>query len=197
MGVPMKGYVYITSSGYDPERGRDLKDPYLGPISTLGACMPNIRKQVVEGDHIFVISGRVRNVPQYVIGGFEVAEKIDALVAYTRYPDLRLQQSADGILSGNIIATPEGTQHPLDTHPAATFADRIKNYVVGRNPVALRMPEEIERGRRETTEVLRRVMRKEGVRPIDIIGRCSRLNEEQVAELNRWLLSIKSDTTRP
>jgi hypothetical protein len=193
----MKGYVYITSSGYDPEKGKDLKDPYLGPISTLGACMPNIRRQVVEGDHIFVISGRIPTAPQYIIAGFEVAEKIDALAAYARFPDLRLHQTADGLVRGNIIVTPEGTQHPLDTHAAATFANRIKNYVVGRNPIALRMPEEIARGRKETAAALRRVMHKRGAAPIDIIGRWSKLEEEQVIELNRWLLSIKNETPRP
>jgi len=36
-----KGYMYITSTGYDPERGKSINDPYLGDVPTLGACMPN------------------------------------------------------------------------------------------------------------------------------------------------------------
>src|SRR4051812_9692957 len=121
-----KGYIYITSSGYDPEKGKNLKDPYLGEPPTLGACMPNVRRQVVPGDQIFVISGKIADAPQYIVGGFEVAEKIDALAAYRRFPNLRLRQLDDGQVEGNIIVTSQGAQHPLDTH--STFTSRIQNY---------------------------------------------------------------------
>ena len=79
----MKGYIFITSSGYDPERGKHLKDPFLdGDVGSLGACMPNIRKRVQPGDHIFVVSGRIKEAPQYVVGGFEVQEKMHAAAAF-------------------------------------------------------------------------------------------------------------------
>lgn len=99
----MKGYIYITSSGYDPEQGHHLKDPYLGSIPTMGACRPDIRRRVVEGDHIFVVSGKIKDVPQYVIAGFEVDKKIDMLAAYSCFPHLRLREREDGQLTGNII----------------------------------------------------------------------------------------------
>jgi hypothetical protein len=185
-----KGYIYITSSGYDPEKGKNLNDPYLGETPTLGACMPNIRRQVIPGDHIFIISGKVPEVPQYVVGGFEVTEKIDAIAAYRRFPDLRLHRMDDGQLEGNIIVTAQGKQHPLDTHNS--FTSRIQNYIVGRNPVVLSSPYEIDRGRQETLDILRYVMNKDGAAPINIIGRCSRLNEDQVLEIHHWLLSVKA-----
>jgi hypothetical protein len=186
----MKGYIYITSTGYDPEKGKSLKDPYLGETPTLGACMPNIRRQVVPGDHIFVISGKVRGVPQYVIGGFEVAEKVHAMIAYRRFPKLRLRQADDGELEGNIIVTSQGRQHPLDTH--GSFVDRIQDYVVGRNPVALTAPHEVAKGRQETLDLLRQVLRKPGLSPINVVGRCSKLEEEQVLEIRDWLYSLKT-----
>ncbi len=75
----MIGKIFVTSSGYDPEKGKDVKDPYLGPNPSLGACRPDIREQLQRGDHLFVVSGKVRNVDQVVLGGFEIAEKISAI----------------------------------------------------------------------------------------------------------------------
>lgn len=89
--LTMKSYVYITSSGYDPEKGKYLNDPFLGTTPTLGACMPNIRRHVVPGDYIFLVSGKVPGIQQYVVAGFEVADKINALAAYQLFPHLRLK----------------------------------------------------------------------------------------------------------
>src|SRR5438552_12799562 len=99
----MVGKIFITSSGYDPEKGKQVKDPYLGPCPTLGACRPDIRKQLQKGDHIFVVSGKVPDADQFVIGGFEIAEKISASEAYLRFPHLRLSKRADGQVTGNVI----------------------------------------------------------------------------------------------
>ena len=38
----MIGKIFITSSGYDPQLGKHVKDPYLGPNASLGACRPDI-----------------------------------------------------------------------------------------------------------------------------------------------------------
>jgi hypothetical protein len=54
----MIGKIFITRSGYDPQLGKHVKDPYLGANPTLGACRPDVRRQLNEGDHIFVISGK-------------------------------------------------------------------------------------------------------------------------------------------
>ena len=69
----MVGKIFITRSGYDPQLGKHVKDPYLGPNPTLGACRPDVRKQLQQGDHIFVVSGKIPVAPQYVMGGFEIA----------------------------------------------------------------------------------------------------------------------------
>ena len=87
----MIGKIFVTSSGYDPEKGKHVKDPYLGPNPSLGACRPDIREQLQKGDHVFVVSGKVRGVDQVVLGGFEVAEKISAMEAYERFPEQRLR----------------------------------------------------------------------------------------------------------
>jgi len=79
----MVGKIFITRSGYDPQLGRHVKDPSLdGPCPTLGACRPDIRKQLDRGDHIFVISGKLPDVSQFIMGGFEIDSKIPAIEAY-------------------------------------------------------------------------------------------------------------------
>jgi len=188
----VKGYIYITSTGYDPEKGKSLNDPYLGPVPTLGACMPNIRRQVVPGDHIYLISGRVHGVQQLVIGGFEVAERLDTMIAFQRFPSLRLHLGQDGQLEGNIIVTSKGGQHPLDTHDPSSFRNRVKNYIVGRDPIVLTAPIEIARGRAETMDVLCDVIGNYGVTPIEVVGRWHRLDEQQVLEIRDWLDRVKS-----
>ncbi len=188
-----KGYIYITSSGYDPEVGKSLKDPYLGPVPTLGGCMPNIRRQVVPGDHIFVISGRVPRVQQLIMGGFEVAEKLATMMmAYERFQDLRLHRADDGEVQGNIIVNSRGRQHSLDTHDPSTFKNRIKDYVVGRDAVALTQPHEIARGRAETMSVLQEVLRKRGSTPIQVVGRWAKLDEQQALSIRDWLFTVKA-----
>ena len=185
----MKSYMHITESGYDPEKGKPIKDPYLGDLPSLGACMPNIRRLVVPGDHVFTMSGKIPGVHQFIVGGFEVAEKISALAAFRRFPEQRLHM-VDGQLTGNIIVDSRGRQHPLDHHE--NFANRVKNYLVGRDAVALSTRREIERGREETLYVLRQLLRKNGDSPIKVMGRWCRLDEQQTRELTDWLLEIKS-----
>src|SRR5687767_3679356 len=104
----MVGKIFITSSGYDPEKGKHVKDPYLGSCPTLGACRPDIRRTLQEGDQIFVVSGKVPNADQYVIGGFQIAEKISAKEAYQRFPHLRLSKLDDGQVTGNVIVNARG-----------------------------------------------------------------------------------------
>ena len=181
--------MYIGRSGYDPDKGKGINDPYLGDVPTLGACVPNIRGRVVPGDHIFFVSGKVSSVQQFVIGGFEVAEKIPATEAYARFPKLRLCLGKNGEKIGNIIVDQHGRQSPLDDHD--DFEHRIDNYIVGRDAIVLVQPNEVARGRLETLDVLRKVFRKDGPGPINVIGRCSRLDEDQIEEIRYWLLSIK------
>jgi hypothetical protein len=188
----MIGKIFITSSGYDPQLGKHVKDPYLGPIASLGACRPDLRRQVKEGDHLFVISGKLPNVSQFVIGGFEVAHKIDARQAYHLFPDRRLQLRDDGQLTGNIIVDANGTQHELDDHDPASFARRVPNYIVGTNCISLIEPEEIALGREQTLDALRRILKKTGTSPWEIVGHYgSQLTEEQVQQLCDWILSLK------
>src|SRR5258708_2405445 len=124
----MFGKLIITRSGYDPEMGRYIKDPYLGETPSIGACRPDVRRRVDVGGQIFVISGKVKDVPQVVLGGFEVAEKISAMEAFRRFPRQRLRRREDGQLVGNVIINARGKQHQLDDH--SNFAERVKNYIV-------------------------------------------------------------------
>jgi hypothetical protein len=188
----MIGKIFITSSGYDPQLGKHVKDPYLGPNASLGACRPDIRRLLNKGDHIFVISGKLPNVRQFVMGGFEVERRIGAQQAYQLFPAQRLHLRDDGQLSGNVIVDANGAQHQLDTHNAATFAARASNYIVGTNSIALVKPLEIALGREQTLDALREILKKSGGSPFELVGRFgSELTEKQVHQLREWLLSLR------
>lgn len=186
----MIGKIFVTSSGYDPEKGKDVKDPYLGPKSSLGACRPDMREKLQKGDHIFVVSGKVRNVAQFVIGGFELEEKITAIEAYERFPEQRLVLLPNGQVSGNVIVAADGKQHPLDHHNQ--FERRIQNYLVGTNTIALLTLEEIAEGRRQTLEILRDVFELKGDSIRDLMGRNRNMSEKQVLKLRAHLDAIKN-----
>jgi hypothetical protein len=158
--------------------------------------MPNIRRLVERGDFIFVVSGKVPGVQQYVVGGMRVEEKIDALAAYRRFPDNRLKRGTDGLILGNVIVTARGAQHPLDHHPSDTFAERVKNFVVGAEPVALETEREVSLGRDQTLGKLSTIFGKRGNRVIDVISRWSKLDEVQIQELLAWLQGIKATAAR-
>lgn len=147
----MFGKMFITRSGYDPSKGKHVKDPYLGPTPTLGACRPDIRAKLQKGDSIFTLSGKVPGMAQFIMGGFEIAEKISAMEAYERFPELRLRKLDNGQLTGNVIVDADGKQHELDDHN--NFERRIANYIVGTNPLLLTTPAEIADGRRLTLEI--------------------------------------------
>jgi hypothetical protein len=189
----VKGYIYITGSGADPGARKNLNDPLLfSRTPTLGACMPNIRRLVIPGDYIFVVSGKIPIFQQYVVGGFRVKEKIDALVAYERFPKNRLRTSNTGLLEGNVIVDSKGKQHPLDHHDSGTFADRINNFIVGSNPVALQTDQEVALGREQTLPKLSDVLGKRGNRVIDVMSRWARLEQSQVEDMLSWLQGIKA-----
>jgi hypothetical protein len=185
----MKGYIYTMYQGADPGHGWVLNDPIFGKVPTLGACVPNIRRNVERGDFMFVVSGKVPRERQFVVGGFQVAEKIDALAAYKRFPENRLKRAPDGTIEGNIIIQRDGTQSPLDDH--SNFENRIENYIVGRNPVVLEKPEEYQIARSRTVGKLEEIFGKPGDRVFDIIGRYRKMDEHQVKELLSWIESIK------
>ena len=189
----MTGKIFITRSGYDPQLGKHVKDPYLGPRPTLGACRPDVRRRLQKGDHLFFISGKVPGAPQYVMAGFEIDSKIDMTEAYTKFPDLRLHKLDDGQLTGNIIVDAQGHQHKLDDHRG--FERRIKDYVVGTNLLSLVSDEEIAKGRSETLEALQDILHKKGNSVIAIVGRWgSNLTEEQIIQLRDWLQSLKASS---
>lgn len=186
----MIGKIFITRHGYDPARGRHIKDPFLGDTPSIGACQPRLRKKLQKGDHLFVISGRAKGLEQFVLGGFEVERKISQLEAYEQFPEQRLHERADGQLAGNVIVDHTGKQHPLDDH--TNFENRTEDYIVGSNPIALVSDTEIMRGREETLEALQEILKKSGRRPIDIVGRGgATLNEKQIEGLRYWLARLK------
>lgn len=187
----MTSRIFVTQTGHDPEKGRYIKDPSLDGTPTLGACMPNISRQILPGDFLFAVSGKCPNVQQFIFAAFEIEEKIDHLAAYKRFPGKRLHLTPEGNVDGNIIVDALGAQHPLDHH--SNFERRIRNYLVGKNPVILRKPGEIARARVETLDVLREVSGKpDAPSAVRAIGRGGmKLNQTQTAKILRWMESLK------
>jgi hypothetical protein len=191
----VKGYIYTTGKRADPGLYNNLDDPLFGDPPTLGACMSNLREFLNPGDYIFVVSASVPVAPQYVIGGLRVAEKLDHLAAYGRFPNNRLRLDENGVVRGNIIVDQKGKQHPLDHHDPDpdSFKRRVKNFIVGDEAVALKTQKEIQLGRERTLAKLADLFNKQGNRPFDIIGRQRKLDQEQVHGLMDWLRGIKSE----
>ena len=187
----MTSVIYTCATGVDPGDGELLTDPLFGPVPTLGACVPNLRRIVERGDWIFVVSGKRKNLPQYVIGGLRVGEKIDALAAYDRFPGNRMIRDEQGVVRGNVPIDEHGRQHPLDGHPADGFERRVRNYIVGDQFLKLVTPAEVALGRDQTLNLISELRKKQGNRIIDVMGRSANLAEPEVERMLQWLRTVK------
>lgn len=185
----MKGYIYTMYQGADPGEGWEMTDPIYGKTPTLGACMPNIRRAVEKGDYIFSISGRVKNVNQYVVGGFEVDKKISALAAFKRFPQNRMKVEKDGKLSGNIIIDKNGKHLEFDYH--TNHEKRIENYIIGKDPVIIEGEKQIRKAREKTLYMLNNLFGKKEDTINKIVGRWRKLDEMQIKDLISWMNQIK------
>jgi hypothetical protein len=183
----MKGYIYRLYKGADPSEGWIFNDPIFGSPPTLGACVPNIRRVVEPDDWVFCISGRVPGYVPYVVGGFRVQEKINALEAHKRFPQYRLHKGQNGQVLGNVIVDSAGSHHPLDDH--SNFESRLDNYLVGADEVCV-SSENVERAREETLPTLSDIFKKPGNRSYDIVPRLRKLDENQVEHMRDWLADL-------
>ena len=188
----MKGYIYTMYQGADPGRGWIMNDPDIySATPSLGACVPNVRRNVEVGDYIFVVSGRSSGVRQFVVGGFKVAEKIDALAAFERFPEKRIALHDSGQIVGNVIVDKDGQQNPLDYH--GNFERRVENYIVGRDPLAFQSDGEIESSRQGSLPALRNIFDREAAESIfQVIGRWRKMDEAQIEQLLDWIKKIKN-----
>lgn len=193
----MSSYIFV-SPGSDPGAGLALVDPMLNSSRpSMGTCRPDLRRMVKPGDHIFVISGsRGRSIPQYVIGGMQIDKKLeDQLEALRSHPENSLRFNGRQ-REGNIIALPDGTQHPHDDHDKRDrekFERRIKNYILGKDPVVLESPREVEIGRDRSVNILSSIFNMPGHRMQQVVGRGRKLMNAQVDQLLRALDDIKRE----
>lgn len=175
--------------GADPGAGWEMTDPIFSKVPTLGACMPNIRKAVTQGDFIFSISGRIKGANQYIVGGFKVEEKINALVAYTRFPENRMKLIDDGSVRGNIIIDEKGNHLPFDYH--TNHEKRVENYIVGTDPVYFTTPNQIEKARKQSLDVMNMIFQKNETEISKVLGRWRKLDNKQISDLLSWMEDIK------
>ncbi|MEQ8364032.1 MAG: hypothetical protein RH948_14265 [Cyclobacteriaceae bacterium] len=190
----MKGYIYTMFQGADPGKGWAMTDPIYGAKPTLGACMPNIRRAVDVGDYIFSISGRVKNVQQFIVGGFAVEQKLNSLAAREMFPDNILHKEKDGTLRGNIIVDHNLNRLKDDYH--TNWEKRIDNYIVGTKPKFFQSQREIDEARKETLTILQDTFKRKGETVSDVIGRWRRLDEEQIHNLITWIEAVKMKSKR-
>lgn len=185
----MKGYIYTMFTGADPGLGWQMTDPIYGKTPTLGACMPNVRRAVEIGDYIFSISGRVQTEKQYIVGGFAVDEKINALAAYRRFPENRMKVEEDGSLRGNIIIDKNGKHLDFDYH--TNHEKRIENYIIGRDPIIIEGKKQIQKAREQTVQILNELFGKNEDTVAKIIGRWRKLDSSQINDLIGWIDQIR------
>lgn len=185
----MKGYIYTMFQGADPGKGWVMTDPIYGSKPTLGACMPNVRRAVSIGDFIFSISGRIKNIKQFLVGGFSVQSKIDALAAAELFPENILRKEQDGSLRGNIIVDKNGNRVKEDYH--TNWKNRIDNYIVGTNPIYFQTEKEIEAARKDTLSMLQETFKTRDTKVGEIISRWRRLDEKQIESIIKWMEEIK------
>lgn len=185
----MKGYIYKLYKGADPEAGWTFNDPIFGKKASLGACMPNIRKAVDLGDWVFCISGKIPQKAPYIVGGFQVDEKISAIEANLKYPEFRLQRNEKGQVIGNIIVDNQGQHHDLDDHD--NFEKRRENYITGGNKVYIESPQAIEASRSKTLEILQTTFGRRANRLDDLVPRWRKLDGEQIDTLLTELKKIQ------
>ncbi len=185
----MKGYIYTMYGGADPGIGWEMTDPIFKGIPTMGACRPDIRRKVEQGDYIFAISGKVLSVRQHIVGAFAVDKKIDALTAHALYPQNRLTFD-HGKQRGNIIVDGEGKHIEGDYH--SNWERRTKNYIVGKDPIYFDKDAEMQRAKEETLQVLNDIFGKNEERVFDILGRFGKkIDEGQVGYILEWMKKIK------
>jgi hypothetical protein len=177
----MKGYIYKLYKGADPYAGWTFNDPIFGRKASLGACMPNIRKAVEIGDWVFCISGKIPEQSPYIVGGFQVDEKISAIEANLKYPEFRLQKNEHGQIVGNIIVDDTGKHHPLDDHN--NFEKRRENYILGKNKIYIESPQSVETSRRKTLQILEATFNKKANRLDDLVPRWRKLDQDQIQTL--------------
>lgn len=185
----MKGYIYKLYKGADPHVGWTFNDPIFSKRASLGACMPNIRSAVDIGDWVFCISGKIAEKAPYIVGGFQVDEKISAIEANLKYPEFRLQKNEKGQIVGNIIVDNDGNHHPLDDHN--NYEKRSRNYILGRNKIYIESKPSIELGRLKTLEILQAVFDKKVNRLDDIVPRWRKMNEQQIEAMVGELKKIQ------
>ncbi len=175
--------------GADPGAGWKMTDPIFGKTPTLGACVPNIRRAVTSDDYIFSISGRVKDVKQYIVGGFQVAEKINMLSAIERFPENKMKILEDGSIKGNIIIDEKGNHLEFDYH--TNHEKRVENYIIGKNPIVVKGESEIEIAREETIDILNKIFDRKGQKVSEIIGRWRKLDEDKIVQLLDWMNKLK------
>ena len=96
----MIGKIFVTGSGCDPVEGKHVKDPYLGPNASLGACRYDIRERLRKGDHVFVVSAKVQNVHQVVMGEDGLREMYVAHEAWISHESTKTRnKGSDFVLS--------------------------------------------------------------------------------------------------
>ena len=112
-------------------------------------------------------------------------------MAYRDFPENRLRDEA-GQRLGNIIVTADGTQDPRDKH--TNFDTRIRNYLVGKNPVVLESEREVKLGRERSIEILADVFNKRAASSVrEIVGRMRKLSDAQAMRLRAALLDLKKE----
>ena len=193
----MEGFIYIAGSFENVNRsecGRGKgwidNDPHFwSNPPTWGICRPDLRERAQPGNYVFFVLPKNGRHPQCVFGYLRVEDKISHLDAYRR-SDLENKRMGNKNPNGNIIVDASGAYNRFDGDVHRHNFSRIKRaYVIG-SPATARFltATEIRRLAPSFLQTLRRVLRRDGPTPYDVISRYgSELSERQIAELIDWI----------
>ena len=92
-------------------------------------------------------------------------------------------------MAGNIIVMPDGTQNPVDYHDG--FEARVRNYIVGKNPVEISKPDAVKQAREQSVRLLSGLFGTQGKTIHEVMGRWRKLDEFQINKLREWVVNTE------
>lgn len=193
----MHGFMYIAGSFETVDRqkcGRGKgwvdNDPHFWTNPpTWGICRNDIRRRVKEGSYIFFVLPMKAKHPQMIFGYLNICKILTHQDAFS-CADLKSKRMGKKNPNGNIIVDERGRYNRYDGGMHKHIFGKVKQqYAIG-DSVASRFltRSEILGFAPNFVGALRRILEKEGTRPIDLISRYGcELSAGQVQEFLRWL----------
>lgn len=193
----MKGVMYIAGSFEAVDKGKCGRgkgwidnDPHFWTSPpTWGICRNDLRLKIDVGNYVFFVLPKKSKHPQTIFGYLQVRDIVTHDDAFNHI-ELRSKRMGNKNPNGNIIVDELGHYNRFDGGAHKGIFEKVRGrYVVG-NAVGSRFltGSEIQALAPDFVKVLRRILGKQGRRPIDLISRYGcELSGSQVDEFLKWV----------